>query len=96
MLFALIGFFHTPVGAESADFEQELTDHLSQQVLHICLAGTLRDGEGRHTGYMAVIKAPDFAAAQAYVGQSPYFKADRYARIDIVEYALLVGAGQLK
>lgn len=96
MLFALIGFFRTPAGVEAASFEAELTDHLAQPVLHIHLAGALRDRAGQPIGYMAIMHAPDFAAAEAYVSQSPYFKADRYDRIEIVEYALLVGAGALK
>lgn len=96
MLFALIGFFHKPAGVEAVAFESKLTAHLAQLVLHIRLAGALRDRAGQHIGYMAIMNAPDFAAAEAYVSQSPYFQADRYKRIDIVEYALLVGAGELK
>ena len=95
MLFALIGFFRTPAGVEDAGFEAELSDHLAQQVLHVHLAGALRDRDGRQVGYMAIINAPDFAAAEAYLSQSPYFKADRYERVEIVEYALMVGAGAL-
>ncbi|GEM_PF-1374437 len=96
MLFALIGFFRTPAGVEDAAFETELSAHLGQPMLHIRLAGALRDRAGRHIGHMAIMTAPDFAAAEAYLSGSPYFKADRYERVDIVEYALLVGAGELK
>ena len=95
MLFALIGVFRTPAGVETVSFEADLTEHLAQPALHIRLAGTLRNRNGQHIGYMAIMNAPDFAVAEAYLSQSPYFRADRYERIDIVEYSLVVGAGQL-
>ena len=45
---------------------------------------------------MAIMNAPDFAAVEAYVNQSPYFKADCYKRIKIVEYVPIAGTGILK
>jgi len=96
MLFAVIGFFKPGIDTSPVKLQRSVNEHLGQIGLHLRLAGPLRDRGGKHTGFMVCLEAETFAAAEAYLGQSPYFEAKMYERVEVVEYTLEVGAGQLR
>ncbi len=96
MLFAVMGFFGATADTEPATLQPALNEHLGQPLLQIRLAGPLRDRDGRRVGMMVCIEAATFADAERYLHESPYFEAGLYDRVQVVEFDLEVGAGQLK
>lgn len=96
MLFAAMGFFRAMADTEPANLQEAFNEHLGQGLLRIRLAGPLRDRDGRRVGMMACIEAATFADAERYLHQSPYFKAGLYDRVQVVQFDLEVGAGELK
>lgn len=92
MIFAVMGFFKEPVQNPPEELQAELNEHVSQRLPRIRLAGFLRNQSGERTGLMAVIEADDFSLAESYLQHSPYFAKGLYARTEVVEYDLQVGA----
>ena len=96
MFFVLTGHFRSDAEPGAAQYQRDLNEHLGQLMTKVRLAGPLRDREGRETGFMVCLEADGFDAALAYLDHSPYFKAGLYDRIDLAEFAIEVGAGQLR
>jgi hypothetical protein len=91
MLYAWIGFLK--VGAESipASLQESVTDFLGQPLIKIRAAGPLRDASGKRSGMMMIFEHDNRAAAEAFVNDSPYLKADLYENHGLYEYADEVG-----
>lgn len=95
MFFAITGHFSAAARPDMAQYQSDLNEHLGQRLIHVKLAGALRDPAGKETGFLAVLEADDFTAATAYLDASPYFRAGLYDRVDVAHFAVAVGAGQL-
>ena len=95
MFFAITGHFSAAARPDAAQYQADLNEHLGQPLIHVRLAGPLRDPAGKETGFLVVLEAHDFTAAAAYLDGSPYFRAGLYDRVDIAHFAIEVGAGQL-
>ena len=91
MLFALIGLLKPNVRKDQLPDPDAVNEHLSQPFRRTHLAGFLcRDG-GHRAGLMMLVEANGFAEAERFLHQSPFFKADLYERVEVLEYALEVG-----
>lgn len=91
MIFAIMGFFRAGIDTAPPHLQADLNEHLAQRFQHIRLAGPLRDQHGGRRGLMVILEADDFEKAQGYLKSSPYFSADLYERVEVVEYAIEVG-----
>lgn len=91
MIFAILGLFRQPVAPRDAAFEAAISAHLAQPNLRIIDAGYLRDAEQAPIGHLALIEAPGFAQAQAYLETSPFHIGGFYERTQIAEYDGEVG-----
>jgi uncharacterized protein YciI len=91
MLFAWIGFLKP--GAESIppSLQESATDFLSQPLIKIRAAGPLRDGSGKRAAMMMIFEQDSREAAEFFVRDSPYLKADLYEDHRLYEYANEVG-----
>jgi uncharacterized protein YciI len=91
MLYAWIGFLKP--GAESIppSLQESATDFLSQPLIKIRAAGPLRDGRGKRAAMMMIFEHDNREAAEAFVKDSPYLKADLYDDHRLYEYANEVG-----
>ncbi len=96
MLFAVMGFFKPNTDTEPANLQAAISEHFGQPLLHIRLAGPLRDPNGCRVGIMVLIEAEHFADAERYLRSSPYLEAGLYERVEIVEFDIEVGAGMLR
>lgn len=91
MLFALIGLLKPDVEKGQLPDSAAVSEHLAQPFRRTHLAGFLcRDG-GRRAGLMMLVEANSFAEAEGFLHQSPFFKADLYERVEVLEYSLEVG-----
>lgn len=91
MLFALIGLLKPDVDKDQLPNSDAVNEHLSQPFRRTHLAGFLRRDGGRRAGLMMLVEADSFAEADGFLRQSPFFKADLYERVEVLEYALEVG-----
>lgn len=91
MLFAVMGFLKSVVDHPPGQGQDAMNEHLGQQMLQIKLAGPLKNREGSQVGLMVLIEAEDFAAAEAYLHESPNFKNGLYERVEVAEYAIELG-----
>jgi uncharacterized protein YciI len=91
MLYAWIGFLKA--GAESipTSVQESATDFLSQPLIKIRAAGPLWDGSGKRAGMMMIFEHDNREAAEAFVKDSPYLRADLYENHGLYEYANEVG-----
>jgi uncharacterized protein YciI len=91
MLFVWIGFLKP--GAESIppSLQESGTGFLSQPLIKIRAAGPLRDESGQRAAMMLVFEQDSRDAAEAFVRDSPYLKADLYEDHRLYEYANEVG-----
>jgi uncharacterized protein YciI len=91
MLFVWIGFLRP--GAESIppSLQESGTDFLSQPLIKIRAAGPLRDESGQRAAMMMIFEQDSRDAAEAFVRDSPYLKADLYEDHRLYEYANEVG-----
>lgn len=90
MLFALIGFLKPGV-EERLPSSDAVNEHLSQPFRRTRLAGFLCREDQSRSGLLMFVEADSFAAAEAHLHQSPFFKADLYDRVEVAEYSIEVG-----
>lgn len=81
MLYAWIGFLKP--GAESIppSLQESVTDFLSQPIIKIRAAGSLRDGSGKRAAMMMIFEHDSREAAESFVNDSPYLTADLYLSV---------------
>jgi uncharacterized protein YciI len=81
------------LGAETIPKElQELaTDFLSQPLFKIRAAGPLRDASGKRAGMMMIFEQDNRQAAESFVRESLYLRADLYEDHRLFEYSNEVG-----
>lgn len=91
MLYAWIGFLKAEAEAIPPSLQEDATDFLSQPLIKIQAAGPLRDESGKRAAMMMIFEHDDRAAAEAFVKDSPYLKADLYEDHRLYEYANEVG-----
>jgi uncharacterized protein YciI len=91
MLYAWIGFLKPEAETIPASLQEEATDFLSQPLIKIRAAGPLRDASGKRSGMMMIFEHDNRAAAEAFVNDSPYLKAELYEDARLYEYANEVG-----
>ena len=90
MLFALLGLLK-PGSEKKLPSGDAVNEHLSQPFRRTRLAGYLCREDGTRSGLLMLVEADSFAAAEAHLRQSPFFKADLYERVEVAEYDLEVG-----
>ena len=91
MLYAWIGFLKLEAESIPASLQESATDFLSQPLIKIRAAGPLRDASGKRAAMMIIFEHDSRAAAEAFVKDSPYLKADIYEDHRLYEYANEVG-----
>ncbi|MDB5692828.1 MAG: hypothetical protein JWO81_1891 [Alphaproteobacteria bacterium] len=91
MLFAVTGILKPGAEAKLAGLQEAFNEHLAQPFRRIRLAGALRSADRSRTGFMVLLEADRFDQAEAYLRESPIFRADLYERVDVAEYELQVG-----
>jgi uncharacterized protein YciI len=91
MLFAVTGMLKPDAEAKLPGLQEAFNEHLAQPFRRIRLAGPLRGADGHRLGFMALIEAENFGQAEAYLHQSPLFRAELYERVDVAEYEVEVG-----
>ena len=91
MLFVLIGLLKPDVDKDQLPSSEAVNEHLSQPFRRTHLAGFLCREGGHRAGLMMLVEADGFAQAEGFLRQSPFFKADLYERVEVLEYALEVG-----
>jgi uncharacterized protein YciI len=91
MLFAWIGFIKAGDEIIPQDVNRETNDFLQQPYLTIHSVGPLCDENGRRSAMLMIFEAPDRAAAEALVANSPYRRAGLYAEHHLYEYRNEVG-----
>jgi uncharacterized protein YciI len=91
MLYAWIGFLKPGTEDISPTLQQGATDFLSQPLITIRAAGPLRDESGKRAGMMMVFEHDSREAAESFVADSPYLRADLYADHRLYEFGDEVG-----
>ena len=91
MLFLVAGIFKSGVEQRLLDLHNEWNEHLSQANRKLSLFGGLRGKEGERVGYLAFLEAKDFADAESFLAQSPFYQNDLYERVEVAEFAPQVG-----
>jgi hypothetical protein len=89
MIFSIVGHFKPGGAVKASEAAAEFSDHLAQPLLHIPLAGALRNAEGEETGFMLLLEAKSFADAQDFLSESP--SARFYDRVEISSLDVEVG-----
>ncbi|MDB5669542.1 MAG: hypothetical protein JWO25_501 [Alphaproteobacteria bacterium] len=92
MLYAVTGILKDGSEDRLAGLQDAFNEHLSQPFRRLRVAGTLCDGSGRKKGFLALIEADTIEQAEAYLRESPVYRADLYERTDVSEYEIQVGA----
>jgi uncharacterized protein YciI len=91
-LYVVTGWLKPDSEAILDRLQGDFNEHLSQPFRRVRLAGALFDSEGRRSGFMALIEAADHDAAEAYLRESPVFKAGLYAEVDVAELDVQLGS----
>jgi len=91
MLYAWIGFLKPGAEPIPPSLQESATDFLSQPLIKIRAAGPLRDETGKRAAMMIIFEHDSRPAAEAFVKDSPYLKADLYEDHRLYEYANEVG-----
>jgi uncharacterized protein YciI len=91
MLFAVTGILKAGAEARLSELQDAFNEHLAQPFRRIRLAGPLRGADGRRTGFMVLLEADRFDQAEAYLHESPIFRADLYERAEVAEYEPQIG-----
>jgi uncharacterized protein YciI len=91
MLYAWIGFLKPGTEDIPPSLQQGATDFLSQPLIKIRAAGPLRDAAGQRAGMMMVFEHESREAAELFVADSPYLRADLYSDHKLYEYGDEVG-----
>ena len=64
---------------------------LAEHEATVRLGGPLMDGEGRSTGSLLIVEAPDLAAATRWAAQDPYAAAGVFASTTVEPWRVVVG-----
>ena len=91
MLYAWIGFLKPDAGSIPEDVQEQATAFLSQPLIKIRAAGPLRDASGKRAGMMMIFEHDSREAAESFVRDSPYLRADLYEDHRLYEYSNEVG-----
>ena len=91
MLFLVAGILKPDVEDRLIELRDQFNEHLSQPNRKIALAGLLRDKDGHRKGYLAFLEAKDFAEAESWLHQSPFYQNDLYERVQVAEFNAEVG-----
>lgn len=91
MWFTVMGFYKPGIDTRPAVLQPALNEHIGQLNLQIRLAGPLRGPDGKTIGFMEIIRADNFARADAYLHESPHYNAALYERVVVAEYHLEAG-----
>ena len=92
MLFAVIAMLKPDAEGKLAELYDAFNEHLAQPFQRIRLAGRLCDPDRRLTGYLALVDAESAERAEAWLKQSPIYKAQLYESATVAEYSLEVGS----
>jgi uncharacterized protein YciI len=91
MQFLVAGILKPGVEQRLLDLRNEWNEHLAQPFRNISLFGALRDKDGHRIGYVAFIEAKDFADAESFLEQSPFYEHDLYERVQVAKFDSEVG-----
>ena len=91
MLFAWMGFLKADAGPIDPLVQQLGNDFLAQPLIKIHFAGPLRDASAKRKGMMIIFEHDSREAAESFVSDSPYLKADLYEDHGLYEYLNEVG-----
>ena len=89
MLFMVAAYLKPGFEQQLLQFRDELNEHFAQDKLRV--AGALRDAQGQKIGYLGFVEAENFADAERYVQQGPFYQEHLYERLEIFQYALEIG-----
>jgi uncharacterized protein YciI len=92
MLFAVTAMLKPDAEAKLAGLHDAFNEHLAQPFRRIRLAGRLCDPDRRLNGYLALDDAESVDQAEAWLKQSPIFKAELYESVRVAEYSIEVGS----
>jgi uncharacterized protein YciI len=92
MIFAIVGFVKSHIEAEAARVAPEVNEFLGQWNIRPAAAGPLRSKAGDKIGHLILLEAESFEAAEQYLERDPYFRDGLYARTQIAEFEIEVGA----
>lgn len=91
MVYAWIGLLRADVESIPQSVQVGVTDFIGQPLINIRAAGELRDASGRCAGMMMIFEHNNRAAAEAFVGGSPFLKAGLYESHRLYELANEIG-----
>lgn len=91
MLYAWIGYLKPEFEAVPQSVQRLTSDFLGQPSINIRLAGPLREASGKRAGMMMIFEDESREAAESFVSESPFLKADLYEDHRLYEYDNEVG-----
>ena len=91
MLYAWMGFLRSGAELVPQSVQQLTTEFLAQPSIDIHYAGPLRDAAGNRAGMMMIFEHESREAAETFVSDSPYLRADLYEDYRLYEYVNEVG-----
>jgi uncharacterized protein YciI len=86
MLFVWMGLFRADAGPVPQSVQHQAIGFLEQPYISIHSGGPLCDKSGKHVGMMMIFEVEDRAAAEAFVGGSPFLNAGLYEHHHLYEY----------
>ena len=91
MQFAIAAFLKPGAESELQKHSDDFNEHLGPSGTNVLLAGVLRDEDRKRVGYLALYDGNDITDAQAWVHESPIYKAHLYDRLEVYQYQVEVG-----
>jgi uncharacterized protein YciI len=91
MLFMIQGILKAGSEEQLLALHNEFNEHLSQPFRTLAAAGVLRDPEGKRRGYLGFLEADNFADAERWLHESPFYQEGLYERVDVFEFNVEVG-----
>lgn len=91
MLYAWIGFLKPDAEPISQSVQQLTTSFLAQPFIKILSAGPLRAPPGKRAGMMMIFERESREAAENFIAESPYLRAELYEESGLYEYLNEVG-----
>jgi len=91
MFFAVTALLNAEGEKRIAEMQDAFNEHLAQPFRHVRLAGGLHSGEGKRIGFLILIEAETAAEAEAYLHESPVFRAQGYKRTEVLEFRPEIG-----
>lgn len=91
MIFLMTGMLKAGVRTISQDIQQLTNDFIGQPLVAIRTAGELLNDAGDRVGMMLLVELDDRAAADQFMRDSPYFRADLYEDVRIFDFRPEVG-----